>query len=88
MLLFNNINNQDTNGFQNNQTYANQTMNQIVPDRSQASLRDPNNAYHASTNSTTKAQSKKLGKLGASKEYKRGIAAFNDISKSQESFIS
>lgn len=85
MLLFNNINNQDTNAFQNNQTFRNQTMNQIVPERSLNSLQKASNVYYSNPiNSTTKAQSKKTDRK------KGGGGAFNEaaMTRSQESFIS
>lgn len=62
-------------------------MNQIVADKSSNSLLR-NNVYTASLNSSTKAMHKKVNKLMKSKEQKKGAVFLNDVTKSQESFIS
>lgn len=86
MLLFNNINNYDANAFQNNQTFKNQTMNQVVADRSMKSLQPAMNIYSEPRRQI--GLNKNLRNLTTSKDSQNLTSALNDFTRSQESLTS
>ena len=87
-LLFNNINSQDTNAFQNNQTYFTQTMGQVPPDSSFKTLQRFQNSFEKINPLTTQFSSNQVG--SPSNDYQdterqsyRNI--FAEITRSKES---